>query len=78
MDWHEIAMGAITLVMTILGWGLVRLFAKMDELEDDMQNFRSGIYQKYVQRDDYRADIAELKAMLGKIFDKLDEKMDKA
>jgi len=78
MDWHEIAMGAITLVMTIIGWGLIRLFTKMDELEDDMQNFRSGVYQKYVQREDYRADIAEIKAMLGKIFDKLDEKMDKA
>jgi hypothetical protein len=78
MDWHEIAMAAITLVLTIVGWGLVRLFRKIDELEDDMQNFRSGIYQRYVQRDDYRVDIAELKAMLGKIFDKLDEKMDKS
>jgi len=78
MDWHEIAMGAITLVMTIIGWGLIRLFTKIDELEDDMQDFRSGIYQRYVQREDYRADVAEIKAMLGKIFDKLDEKMDKA
>jgi len=77
MDWHEIAMGAITVVLTIIGWGIVRLFAKIDEVENDIQNFRSGIYQRYVQREDYRADIYELKSMLGKIFEKLDGKADK-
>jgi len=77
IDWHEIAMGAITLVMAIMGWGLSRLFQKIDELEDDMNNFRSGVYQRYVQREDYRVDIAEVKAMLGKIFDRLDDKVDK-
>lgn len=77
MDWHEIAMGAITVVLTIIGWGIVRLFRKIDEVENDIQNFRSGIYQRYVQREDYRADIYELKSMLGKIFEKLDGKADK-
>ena len=77
MDWHEIAMGAITIVLSIVGWGLMRLFTKIDELEDDMNNFRSGVYQRYVQREDYRSDIAEIKGMLGKIFDKLDDKADK-
>jgi len=77
MDWHEIAMGAITVVLTIIGWGIVRLFAKIDEVENDIQNFRSGIYQRYVQREDYRDDIYELKSMLGKIFEKLDGKADK-
>lgn len=77
MDWHEIAMAAMSLVLTLVGWGLMRLFQKIDELEDDMDNFRSGVYQRYVQREDYRADIAEIKGMLGKIFDKLDEKADK-
>jgi hypothetical protein len=31
----------------------------------------------YVTRDDYRADMREVKEMLGKIFDKLDNKVDK-
>jgi hypothetical protein len=31
----------------------------------------------YVARDDYRADMADIKGMLGKIFDKLDNKVDK-
>jgi hypothetical protein len=31
----------------------------------------------YVGRDDYRADMRDVKDMLGKIFDKLDSKVDK-
>jgi hypothetical protein len=31
----------------------------------------------YVARDDYRADMADIKLMLGRIFDKLDGKVDK-
>jgi hypothetical protein len=31
----------------------------------------------YVSRADYRQDINEIKDMLGKIFDKLDTKVDK-
>jgi hypothetical protein len=31
----------------------------------------------YVGRDDYRADMRDVKDMLGKIFDKRDSKVDK-
>ena len=31
----------------------------------------------YVARDDYRADMVDIKAMLGRIFDRLDGKADK-
>jgi hypothetical protein len=31
----------------------------------------------YVTKEDYKSDISEIKQMLGKIFDKLDEKADK-
>jgi DNA replicative helicase MCM subunit Mcm2 (Cdc46/Mcm family) len=33
--------------------------------------------REYVRRDDYRDDITEMKGMLSRIFDKLDEKADK-
>jgi hypothetical protein len=32
---------------------------------------------QYVSRDDYRADTKEIKELLAKIFDKLDNKVDK-
>ncbi len=31
----------------------------------------------YVNRDDYRVDISDIKNMLGKIFDRLDQKADR-
>jgi len=42
-------------------------------MEEDMKNFS----RSYISKDDYRSDIAEIKQMLSKIFDKLDQKVDK-
>ena len=42
-------------------------------LEDDIKD----LPHTYVAKDVYRTDIAEIKTMLAKIFDKLDKKVDK-
>ena len=42
-------------------------------MEDDIKD----LPHTYVAKDDYRTDIAEIKTMLAKIFDKLDNKVDK-
>ena len=42
-------------------------------MEEDMKNFS----RSYISKDDYRPDIAEIKQMLSKIFDRLDQKVDK-
>ena len=42
-------------------------------MEDDFKN----LPHTYVAKDDYRGDIADIKNMLGKIFDKLDQKVEK-
>jgi low affinity Fe/Cu permease len=46
---------------------------KLQKLEDKL----SELPREYVQKDDYRADIGEIKAILKQIFDKLDSKQDK-
>jgi hypothetical protein len=46
---------------------------KIQKLEDAV----SQMPKEYVQKDDYRADISEVKAILKQIFDKLDAKADK-
>jgi hypothetical protein len=38
---------------------------------------REQILRDYVHKDDYKADIAEIKTILRQIFDKLDSKQDK-
>ena len=46
---------------------------RIQKLEDKV----SDLPKEYVQKDDYRADIAEIKSILKQIFDKLDAKQDK-
>lgn len=46
---------------------------KIQKLEDKVNE----LPHNYVQKDDYRSDIAEVKSILKQIFDKLDNKQDK-
>ena len=46
---------------------------KIQKLEDKI----AELPKEYVQKDDYRADISEIKLILKQIFDKLDSKQDK-
>jgi predicted RNA-binding protein with EMAP domain len=55
------------------GWTLNRIYQAIDRLDGDVRNMPLN----YVTRDDYRNDIKDVREMLGKIFDKLDGKVDK-
>ena len=55
------------------GWILNNISRSIAVLDRDVRNMPLT----YVTRADYRADIEEIKAMLNRINDKLDEKADK-
>ena len=55
------------------GWTLNRIYTAIDRLDSDVR----AMPINYVSRDDYKADIREMRDLLGKIFDKLDNKADK-
>jgi hypothetical protein len=55
------------------GWILNSISRSIVRIEDRM----AEMPMMYVNRDDYRADIHEIKGMLGKIFDRLDQKADR-
>jgi hypothetical protein len=55
------------------GWTLNRIYQAIDRLDGDVRSMPLN----YVTRDDYRNDIKDVREMLGKIFDKLDGKVDK-
>ena len=65
------------LVVSIAGflavYTLNGLTRKIQRLEDEMKT----LPHDYVQKDDYRADMRDIKEMLKQIFDKLDSKQDK-
>jgi cell fate (sporulation/competence/biofilm development) regulator YmcA (YheA/YmcA/DUF963 family) len=55
------------------GWTLNRIYQAIDRLDNDVRQMPMS----YVARDDYRTDLKDIRDMLGKIFDKLDGKVDK-
>ena len=55
------------------GWILNNISRSIERLDKDVRSMPLT----YVTRADYRADIVEIKEMLGKIFDRLETKADK-
>jgi hypothetical protein len=62
---------------TVLGWFARELWAAVKELKADLASLREDLPKEYVAKDDYREDIRDIKAMLAKIFEKLEAKADK-
>ncbi len=55
------------------GWTLNNITRMLNRIDDDIRD----IPHIYVSKDDYKSDITEIKGMLGKIFDRLENKADK-
>ena len=55
------------------GWSLNQITRSIERLDKDVRNMPLT----YVTQVHYQRDIDEIKGMLDKIFNKLDEKMDK-
>jgi len=62
---------------SVMGWFARELWAAVKELKTDLSKLREDLPRTYVDRNDYRSDMQDIKSMLGKIFDKLDGKQDK-
>ena len=63
--------------MTVVGWFARELWGAVKELRADLAALREDLPKEYVAKDDYREDIKEIKALLERIFEKLDAKVDK-
>ena len=55
------------------GWVLNNISRSINMLDRDVREMPL----RYVTRADYRADIEEIKAVLNRIYDRLDHKVDK-
>jgi hypothetical protein len=62
---------------TVLGWFARELWSAVKELKADLAKLREDLPKDYVARSDYREDIRDIKAMLAKIFERLDGKADR-
>ena len=73
MDYQVLFNIAVAIAGFFGGWTLNRIYLAIDRLDGDVRNMPHN----YISKDDYKTDIRDIREMLGKIFDKLDNKADK-
>jgi hypothetical protein len=54
-----------------------QVMQRLQRTEDKLSEMERNMPLTYVQKDDYKSDIKEIKDILRQIFDKLDNKADK-
>jgi cell division protein FtsB len=77
MTLQEILNSFAGVALAVLGWFARELWSAVQELKRDLGVLREELPKTYVTRNDYKDDIRELKDMLSRIFDRLDDKADK-
>ena len=73
MDYQIAFNIALTLAAFLGGYTLSNISKAIERLDTDVRSMPI----KYLSKDDYRDDLKRIEDMLGRIFDKLDEKVDK-
>lgn len=73
MDYQVLFNGAVVLASFFGGWTLNTITRSIERLDKDVRAMPST----YVARIDYREDIKELKDIMNKVFDRLENKVDK-
>jgi hypothetical protein len=74
MDTQALFNIAVSLAGVLGGWILNNIWQSIRLLDKDVRQMP----HVYVAKEDYKADINEIKSMLARIFDKLEAKVDKA
>ena len=68
---------AITLCGALGGWILKTIWDAIKEIKRDVKELNREVNQDFVRKDDFQDAVKDIKDMLGKIFDRLDSKVDK-
>jgi hypothetical protein len=77
MEMQQIIDLGLGAVMTVIGWFAREMWGAVKELKSDLSKLREDLPKSYVSKDDYREDIRELKEIMNKVFDRLENKADK-
>ena len=74
MNIDDIFLFLIGIMVAMLGYFLSRLSNDVNKLEDNLHDCQSHLPHQYVLKEDYQRDIDEIKSMLKRLFDKLEDK----
>jgi Tfp pilus assembly protein PilO len=67
----------LSTVLMGMGWWMNTIWQAVKRLQSDMSEMERHASETYVRRDDYRDDMAEIKALVRQILSKLDGKADR-
>jgi hypothetical protein len=77
VDWQTFLNLCAGAVVTVIGWFARELWKAVQELKDDIHRIEVELPSSYVRKDEFSDALRDIKDMLNKINDKLDDKMDK-
>lgn len=77
MDLQHVLNFTIGAVLAAFGWFARQLWDAVADLRDDIRTLEKNLPVHYVRKDDFVDAMRRVEDMLGKIFDKLDGKVDK-
>jgi hypothetical protein len=73
MDYQDAFNVAILIAAAFGGWTLRSITTSLENLQRDHRE----MMHQFVRRDDYRDTLAEIREILGRIWDQLNQKADK-
>ena len=77
MELQTIINGLLAVIVGGIGWAARELWGAVKILREDIQKIEVILPSNYVRKDEFTEGLKEIKEMLGKIFDRLDNKADK-
>ncbi len=77
MDFQTILNICAVAAVTVFGWFARELWVAVKELKEDIHEIEVELPSNYLRKDEFTENMKEIKEMLSKISDKLDDKMDK-
>ena len=77
MEFQDIVNVIIGSILSVLGWFARQLWDAVQELKHDMKDLEVNLPTHYVRKEDLDARFDKFEAMLTRIYDKLENKVDK-
>ena len=77
MDWQLIINLAGGAVLTAIGWWCREIWDSIKTLKEDIKKIEVELPTNYMKKDDVNARFDKIDGVLERIFDRLDNKVDK-
>lgn len=78
MDAQQLINAGMAVISGLIGWLVKAVWDAVRDLRADLKQIERDLPHSYVRRDDFNGALADIKAMLNRIFDRLENKADKA